>query len=266
MKVLGLSLQALPVAIFALLTASCMQPPAVVKISAVPGESEARYRELDEAGNSKAAAAVKAALNANKRNADGLPKLATSGALSVASGYLPEPTDIDRGEAQALVDAALSGDIDTARKGWALAHLQAGQLRGQLVTAQAAADQERKDNAAKWEKAQHEWKAALDDQRRKAEADTRRLVGYIFFGGGAVCLAVGVGCVTVFSSLPFVCGKFTQGCFALAAILSIAGIGLLEALSHTWIVYAGCAAAVLAVVVVTLGYANHWHAKSDLHS
>lgn len=244
----------------AALFAACMHPlPAVVKVNAGAGPSEQRFREIGERGDSKAAAAVKAAINANEHNVDGLPKTATSGALSVASGYLPEPTEIDRAEAQALIDAALSGDIDTARKGWALAHVQAGQLRAQLVVAQAAADQERKDNAAKWEKAQTEWKAAVEDERKKADAETRRLVGYIFFGGAALSIAVGVGCLTVLSGLPFVCGKLTQGCFVLASILGVVGVGLLQALSHAWIVYGECAAAGTALAVITIGYTNHAH-------
>jgi len=262
MKVSGRSLQVLSIITLALFVASCAQPPAVVKVNAAPGASEVRYREIGEAENSKAAAAVKAAINANERNADGLPKMATSGALSVASGFLPEPTEIDQAEAQALVDAALSGDIATARKGWALAHVQAGQLRAQLVAAQVAAEQERKDNAAKWERAQAEWKAAVDDERRKGEAETRRLVGYVFFGGAALSFAAGVGCLTILAGLPFMCGKITQGCFILGGILSAVGIGLSQILYCTWINYAECVAAIVVAVLVTLAWSNHRHAKA----
>lgn len=133
-------------------------------------------------------------------------------------------------------------------------------MRAQLVVAQAAAEQERKDNAVKWEKTQSERKSAVEDERRKGEAETRRLVGFIFFGGAALSLAVGVGCLTVLSGLPFVCGKLTQGCFILAGVIGVVGVGL-QAMTHTWIVYAECTAAGLTIAIMTLGYANHWHTK-----
>ena len=242
-------------------------------VVAAPGPSESTASVLSGQATSKAAAYAAAAGHANESNAPGPAREATAAELSIVSANLPAPSPVDAAAALERVNAALRGDIETARKGWTEAQTEAQKLSADLTAARSAAQAEREANARQWQAKQTEWQTALESSRReadarvvaeraKAEADMRRLIGYIFFGGCALSVAVGVACLTVLSGLAFVGAKLVAGCFILSGILAAVGVGLIQALQHTWIIYAEGAAAVVAVVVVVFAYANHWHANT----
>ena len=80
-------------------------PPAPSNVASAPALKSAAIEQ-----QTKASAAVEAANVANQGNADGAPKVAVAGELSVAAANLPPPGDKDKAEALARVNAALRGD------------------------------------------------------------------------------------------------------------------------------------------------------------
>jgi hypothetical protein len=127
---------------------------------------EAKTRE---AQISKASAAVGAAAFAGEQLPPSNAAEAVRGEVGVAAQSLPAPTEADRAEALARVAAALRGDLDTARKGWAAAQSEAQRLTAELATAQQAAQRARDDAAALLQTREAEYAARFAELKRIAE-------------------------------------------------------------------------------------------------
>ncbi|HTB63878.1 MAG TPA: hypothetical protein VK737_09835 [Opitutales bacterium] len=112
---------------------------------ALPGQTPAEVK-LDSAQSrqlSAASASVEAANHANSANPDGAPKAAVAGELTVAQANLPTPTAEDSRVALTRVNAALSGQLAEAQKGWDTATARAQTLDAQITTLQKQVAAER---------------------------------------------------------------------------------------------------------------------------
>jgi outer membrane murein-binding lipoprotein Lpp len=117
---------------------------------ALPGQTPAEAK-LDAAQSrqlSAASASVEAAGRANSANPDGAPKAAVAGELTVAQANLPPPSVDDSRAALTRVNAALSGQLAEAQKGWDAATARAQTLDAQITTLQKQVVAERAAAAA----------------------------------------------------------------------------------------------------------------------
>ena len=146
-------------------------PPVV--ITPAPTEQELKEAKTREAQLSKASAAVGAAAFASEQLPPGNATEAVRGEVDVAAQNLPPPTEADRAEALARVAAALRGDLDTARKGWAAAQSEAQRLTAELTSAQEAAQKAREDAAALLQTREAEYAAKFAELKRIAEEAQR---------------------------------------------------------------------------------------------
>jgi len=250
-----------------------VQPPVPVVVQAVQGPADRKADTLADSQASKAAASVQGAIRANASNPEGAPKATTAGELSVAAANLPAPTPADLAASLERVNAGLRGDLKTAQDGWRKAEVDAQKLSHEIALADQAAQRERDENAAKLNARESEWTAAFArlkadaDERVKqaqaqAEAEMKRLIGYFFFGGAALCILAGVACLSLFSSMAFVGPKVIAGCFIAGGALAGTGVLLIRALNSPWIGRGVGIAAVVGLIVFALAYANHKHAEA----
>jgi hypothetical protein len=197
---------------------------------------------------SRVAAAIGQAAIDNALNPPGHPREAVALHLRVAAAGMPAPFAKDLDAAASLSALVYAGKMDEALRRAAVAESEVAKLRGQV-------DVERAASAAKLA-------AEIARIRSEADAKTRRLISFIFFGGSALSVAAGVLMLTVLSGVPIVGPKLIAGAFILAAILSATGIAILKAMDHPWIVWTGLAvAAAVLIALGVLAYANNWHAK-----
>lgn len=239
---------------------SCQHVPTPPPPADVPSASGLRSASADQA--SRAAAAVKAAQTANAANPAGHPRAATEGELSVAAANLPTPQPADDREAQARVNAALRGDLATARTAWDKATADAAALAARVAHLEAQVQFER-DAAAK--ELQRQLAQARDEERRKAEAETRRLVGWIFFGGAFMLAAAAALVLGTAASVPFFGPKLAISLGIGSAASAALGVAINEVLANPWIVRVLIGVIVAAVAgAIALGVANHYHANAKL--
>jgi hypothetical protein len=204
---------------------------------------------------------VAAAAQANDANPPGPPKEATAGELTVAASSLPPPAAADLVAAQARVEAALRGDLAAARKLWTAAGLDAAKLRERIAEADAAKIKEQAASAAKISKMISDHATELDRVRREEEAKSQRLLGWIFYGGGAVLVLLGIACLTVLSSVPIVGPKVAASLIAAGFAAIACGRAVQWMLSHPWAIVA--AIGIPISVAAALGIANHHAAKTE---
>lgn len=233
----------------------CATAPMVVAPQS--GTAAAHADALDTDAQSKAAAAAQAAQRANTENAPGAARESTAGELGVVVANLPSPSAEDLAAALARVEIGLRGDLAEARKQWTQAQGEAAQLRQQLATADAAAVKERADSAAKIERMIAQHKAELDRVQREAEERQQRILGLMFYGGGGLFILLGIGCLTVFSSLPIAGPKVAASLIASGFASIAAGRAVQWMLDHTWAIVA--AIVLPLVAAVALAVANHYH-------
>jgi hypothetical protein len=260
-----------------LLIAGCktdeVRPPASITVQPMPGPAQSIADKIIDASISKASAAAMAAQRANADNPDGLAKSVVSGELNVVVANLPTPTTRDREDALVRIAAGLRGDLETAEAGWKSEIQEAVKAQAALAAAQEAASRERQANADKLASLQAQWtatfeqmkkdkEAAIQAERIKSEAETKRLIGYIFFGLSALCIVAGIACLTLCAGLPFVGPKVVAGLFVSAGCLSATGVLLIRAMNSPWIGRGVAIAAVVAVITFALAYANNHHAKN----
>lgn len=249
------------------------QPPATV-MSPQPSGPSVKAGAIESERVSRAAASVRAAQSAVEATAEGLPKAAATGELKVAAANLPEPGPGDLAAAMDRVNAALSGDLKTANSGWKKAEIEAAKLSTELAQAKLDAERQAKADADKFNRREAEWtasfaklkadsEAAVLQAKAEAERDMKRLIGYIFFGGAALCVAAGIALLTVLSGLAFVGPKVVLGVFGTAAGLAGTGVLLIRALNSPWIGRGIMATAVIALIAIILAYANHRHSKIE---
>ena len=209
------------------------------------------------AQDSKAAAAVGAAIEANSHNAEGPAKTATAGELSVASANLPTPSDKDRAEALARVNAALKGDLEFANREWAKARDAAGALQSQIDALQQQVKNERIAAAAEL---QRQLSAARDEAKREADAQQRKIAAWIFYGGAFL---LGVAAVVVFGTASYVPMFGPRLAFMLAGAAAVSGmLGAMvnDLLANPWIVRTLFGALIAAIAVAGgIAYTNHHH-------
>jgi len=148
-------------------------PPSPAVITPAPTEQELKEAKTREAQLSKASAAVGAAAFAGEQLPPSNAAEAVRGEVGVAAQSLPAPTEADRAEALARVAAALRGDLDTARKGWAAAQSEAQRLTAELTSAQKAAQKAREDAAALLQTREAEYAAKFAELKRIAEEAQR---------------------------------------------------------------------------------------------
>lgn len=226
------------------------------------GPSALHAGALDDAAQSKAAAAVAAATLANEQNPAGNAQAATAGELSVASANLPVAKPEDAKESIERVQKALKGDLESARAEWAKARGEAVTLQAELAKAESDAKLERAASAEAFTRRQRELQDQIDGEKAKAERAQRRLLNIIFHGGGASLVLLGIGCFTFLSAVPFA-GPRVGVAFIVAGAASIAaGVVANYALSNPWIVWLSVGVGLLALVGVAIGYANHFWQKS----
>lgn len=246
----------------ALLASGCSTfRPAPVVVAPTTGTATAAADTLDLAAQSRAAAAVAAAAVANDANPPGPPREATAGELTVAASSLPPPAAADLVAAQARVEAALRGDLAAARKLWTSAGLDAAKLRERIAAADAAAVREQAASAAKISRMIADHATELDRVRREEEAKGQRLLGWIFYGGGAALVLLGIACLTVLSSVPIVGPKVAASLIAAGFAAIACGRAVAWMMAHPVAIVA--AIAVPLAVAVALAIANHHNAKTE---
>lgn len=206
---------------------------------------------------SKASASVSAATFAESFNPEGNPKKAVLGELSVSMSLLPQATAKDSQEALSRVNSALKGQLDEAQKGWDKAKNEAADLNAKISSLEAQVAKERQDAALELKR---QVQAARDEARQKAEADQRKLIGWIFYGGGALLIALAAGMLFLASSMPLVGPKATLGVGSAGLTLIGLGIALNELLAHPWVIWVGIGlVAVLLATAFGLALSNHHH-------
>lgn len=144
--------------------------PAAVVVTPEQSPQDRKETEVRDAQLSKASAAVGAAAFAGEQLPPSNAAEAVRGEVGVAAQNLPAPTDADRAEALARVAAALRGDLDTARKGWAASESEARKLATELAVAKQAAQAARDEGAALLKAREAEYAVKFEELRRAAEA------------------------------------------------------------------------------------------------
>jgi hypothetical protein len=246
---------AFAILLMALLGPSCSHVPKAPPPSDV--KSSAPLRAASTEQQSKAAAAIGAAAFANDQNQAGAAKEATAGELSVATANLPPPADKDKVEALARANAALAGKLDEAQQKWELARADGAARLGRIAQLEAQVEAERKAAAIEM---QRQLQAARDEERRKAEAEQRRIIAWIFYGGAFLLTVAAAVVLGTSQYVPFFGPKLAI-CLGIGAAASAAlGAALNEILANPWIIRVLIGVVVAAVAgAVALGIANHHH-------
>lgn len=207
--------------------------------------------------SSKASAAVQGATLANQSNPEGMPKTAVAGELTVATANLPLPTDQDRLEALQRVNAALSGDLAGAKASWLKATSDAALLSDKVRALEAQVEAER---LAAAQELQRQLATARNEERQKAEAAQRKLLGLIFYGFGALLVAAGAAMLLLGAQIPFLGPRAALSAGGAGIALIATGVATNELLNHAWVIWVGLATTAIALAVSgALLYSNHQH-------
>jgi len=204
----------------------CVHVRRPVAVSPAPGP-------VAQAATSKAAAAVCAGSVAVQSVPASPAQEATAGELSVAKAYLPAPTPEDAAEALARVNAALAGDLETARAAWAKAE-------GKAVQMQIEKEAEQAKHAAAIEAMQAGYQAEIKRLEDEAARWEKRIVTLVFtIGGGLVMVLGALSAFGVMSaalaSWPIVGPRLGASVVALGLCMIAAGQAIQWVLAHTWV-------------------------------
>jgi hypothetical protein len=202
---------------------------------------------------------AKAAKYASNTLPDSNSKAAVQGPIGVVEALTAGTATTKQLEsAMVPVLLALKGDLEKANAGWARSRDDAETLRQRLVELQNLVKAEREQAAAELTRQLQE---ARDNAKREADAHIRKLVGYIFFGGGFLLFLVTAGVLYFSATVPQLGPRvalFTGG----AAFVSIAsGLGIITLLNHPSIIWwgMGIVLALMGMASVAIWY-NHLHA------
>jgi hypothetical protein len=218
----------------------------------VPSEKKIETKEVDR--DSKIAAYAEATEIANQSNPEGPAKEAVSESNSVVRSLAGPAREIDRKEAFSLVEKALSGQLDQAREMGAKARNEAIGLRSELDALKKTREAERSEAAIR--------------QQQAIDAAHRKWQTFIFFGGGALGVLLGVGCLILISnpataiSYAFLGPKLGWACIGGGLILISLGIAVnaieraIDRHPVAFSITLGLAIT-LGIVAATLTYANH---------
>jgi hypothetical protein len=191
-----------------------------------------------------------------------------------------EPSAADKLAAAERARIVAEGKADEIAKAYAKADSAALQANKELVdtktalaasnaalaAAKAQAEAEQATLTAKLQA--HENQLAADADARvkaaeaKAAADARRLQTWIYSGGGAALVALGIFVMVFASSFPMFGPK--AGLSLIGSGLGLIAIGqlLAELERHPWVIWAGVTVAICGLVAaVALIYSNHAHAQ-----
>lgn len=226
-----------------------------VNVVPVGASASRRADEARDDAQSKAAASVIAATVANEQNPPGPPQEATAAELSIAQAALPAPTAEDVAAALARTNAALAGDLDSARAAWKAAQSEAEQLRSRVAALEAAAEREKIKNEAEILKLQR----ALKDSEDAAFNAQRRMINWICIGGSALLFVGGIGCFTFLSSIPWLGPRIGLALLASGAGLIVFGVVANWILSHP--IWASVIVGAPLLFAVGLAVSNHFHDK-----
>lgn len=213
--------------------------------------------ELDFKGRIEAQA--QAASYAAKTLPDSNEKVAVQGPIDViVTQTAGTATQKQKDDAMIPVMLALKGDLDKANANWAAARMDASETRTKLAELQAQVVKERVEAAAELTR---QLQQARDEATKAAEAQTRKIVCIIFFGGGFLLLLATAGVFYFSATVPQLGPRvaiFTGG----AGGASIAtGIAVLTLLNHPAVVWwgLGIVVALVGMAMVAIWY-NHLHA------
>lgn len=204
---------------------------------------------------------AEAASFANSKQPVGPITAAVAGPLSVIQKLSGPATDADRAAALALVNQALGGKVAESEAGWVKARSDAEALSAQVSSLEKQVAAERISAAAEL---QRQLSAARDEEHAKAAAEQRRLIGWIFYGGGALLLVLGGVAFSLIASVPMIGPNVCRALLGSGALLIIAGISINELLAHPWVIWTCLGLSFAGVAVAAaLTFANHHHAKSS---
>lgn len=167
---------------------------------------------------------------------------------------------------------AISQSYNTANLAAQDAKKQLGDTQIALTASNQALAKARADALTEQSKLQSQLQASIDAMKRdgdarvaaaqsKADADQRRLITWIFFGGGALFLAAGIAIMLFASSVPIFGPKAGIAVMGAGAGLIMIGMVMNELAKHPWIIWTGISLC-LAALAVALGLivSNHFHA------
>jgi hypothetical protein len=269
-----------------LLLAGCWQtpvppPPKPTPLApAIDAAAEAATANINastakDQATAKAVANIQTAETANAKQPAGPQTETVAGELGLAKRNLATPADpaeLLAGEQRAR--ALAEGRADEARRLYADAASKADAQVAKIAQLEARADAAEKAAAEALLKAdasiraeqvrlKAEYDAGLAAARLEAEADQRRLIGWIFYGGGALCIAAAAGCLFLASYVPQLGPRVALAIGAAGLALIGTGVAINQALSHPWIIWAGLGLVlVLVTAAAALIYANNHHHTS----
>jgi hypothetical protein len=233
----------------------CQTIPPPVNVASAPALAESEKSRLSLIGAHAEAGEV-----ANAKQPPGLITQAVAGPLSVIRQLAGPASDKDRAAALALVNAALTGRVAESEAGWMQARADATALTERLKTLEAQVAAERIAAATELKR---QLEQARDEARAKAAAAERSMIGWIFYGGAALCLALGATAFSLIGSVPIIGPNVARGLLLTGVCLGFAGVAINQLLAHPWVVWVSLGSGVAVLIgTAALMYANHHHAQS----
>jgi len=202
---------------------------------------------------SKIAAQAYAAQFATIQLPDSNAKSAVAGSVGVIQQLAGAPTDKDKAEALAPVVKALAGDLAAANLAWAKAKDDAIALNQRISELELKIKNERIAAAL-------ELQRQLDKVKQEADLATKKIISYVFFGGGFVLGVMAVLTLVYASSVPQL-GPRAALAFGTASAAAIgSGIAVIQLLNHPEVVWWGLGIVVAAFIAgIAVVYTNHLH-------
>lgn len=231
-------------------------------ISTTPSPPETRSTPARNAAELEFNGRIEANAIASVTAAQSLPdsdaKKAVLGPLGVIEALtLGYATPKQKEDALAPVLLQLAGKYQEAAMNWAKAASEADGLR---VKVQQLEQQVRDERIAAAAEITRQLQAVKEQARRDAESAERKLIAYIFFGGGFLLIVAGV-VITLYAAQIPQFGPRAGLAVGGAGGASIAtGIVILQLLSHPEVIWwgLGISSVLLAIGVETM-YRNHKH-------
>lgn len=218
-----------------------------------------------------AAGAVYGAAEANLQNPMGLPREATAAQLEEAARALPAPTDAQRAEKAAQNARILAGElvavkaemgqraseIDALKASLSASQAREAELERKVLEVAAAAEKERAEAAAKFQReidAERARTAAAEDEaRNKVAIEQARELNH----WGAYLTGAGIAALGLAGIFGGIAALRAVGPIALLAILAgMACFGLAQIVSQAWFKWA-----VLGVVALMFAISAWWVVK-----
>lgn len=228
--------------------------PAPANVPAAAPLSDATASRL-----SQISAQAEAADTANAKQPPSVVTSAVAGPLSVIRNLAGPSFTQDRANALATMNEALAGKAADAEAGWAKARNDANALNARIAQLEKDVEQQKREAAAELTR---QLQAAHDEERAKAQADQRRMIGWIFYGG-AFLLGVAAGLTLALAGTIPMLGPKVAICLGGCA----AGSALMGALLNELLAHPGILWTIMALIVaglagaVGLAYSNHQHSK-----